>query len=113
MDIDAALNNTDVASGVALSPTAVYNSSNGTVSLINTNSVVWGSTSVVWGATSVVWGNSVVWGANTIQGTSVVWGSTSVVWGANSISGFSVVWGATSTTVSPMAAFSDGDDGEN
>jgi serine protease AprX len=113
LDINAALNNTDLASGVALSPTAVYNSSNGTVSLINTNSVVWGSTSVVWGATSVVWGNSVVWGANTIQGTSVVWGSTSVVWGANSMSGFSVVWGATSTTVSPIAAFSDGDDGEN
>ncbi len=113
LDVDAALNNTDLATGVALSPTAVYNSSNGTVSLINTNSVVWGSTSVVWGATSVVWGNSVVWGANTIQGTSVVWGSTSVVWGANSISGFSVVWGATSTTVSPMSAFSDGDDGEN
>ncbi len=113
LDIDAALNNTDLASGVALSPTAVYNPSNSTVSLINTNSVVWGSTSVVWGATSVVGGNSVVWGANTIQGTSVVWGSTSVVWGANSISGFSVVWGATSTTVSPMSAFSDGDDGEN
>jgi len=113
MDIDAALNNTDLATGVALSPTAVYNSSNGTVSLINTNSVVWGSTSVVWGATSVVWGNSVVWGANTIQSNSVVWGSTSVVWGATSMSGFSVVWGATSTTVSPIAAFSDGDDGEN
>jgi serine protease AprX len=113
LDISAALNNTDLAAGVALSPTAVYNSSNGTVSLMNTTSVVWGSTSVVWGATSVVWGNSVVWGANTIQGTSVVWGSTSVVWGANSISGFSVVWGATSTTASPMAAFSDGDDGEN
>jgi serine protease AprX len=113
LDVDAALNNTDLATGVALSPTAVHNSSDGTVSLINTNSVVWGSTSVVWGATSVVWGNSVVWGANTIQGTSVVWGSTSVVWGANSISGFSVVWGATSTTVSPMSAFSDGDDGEN
>ena len=113
LDIDAALNNTDLATGIALSPTAVYNSSNGTVSLINTNSVVWGSQSVVWGASSVVWGNSVVWGANTIQGTSVVWGSTSVVWGANSISGFSVVWGAASTTVSPMSAFSDGDDGEN
>lgn len=113
LDIDAALNNADLATGVALSPTAVYDPSTGCVSLINTTSVVWGSTSVVWGATSVVWGNSVVWGANTIQGTSVVWGSTSVVWGANSISGFSVVWGATSTTVSPMSAFSDGDDGEN
>jgi serine protease AprX len=113
LDIDAALNNTDLATGVALSPTAVYNSTNRTVSLVNTTSVVWGGTSVVWGATSVVWGNSVVWGANTITGTSVVWGSTSVVWGASSVSGFSVVWGATSTTASPMAAFSDGDDGEN
>lgn len=113
MDISAALNNTDLATGVALSPTAVYNSLNNSVNLVNTNSVVWGSTSVVWGATSVVWGNSVVWGANTITSNSVVWGSTSVVWGATSCSGFSVVWGATSTTASPMSAFSDGDDGEN
>src|ERR1700681_484843 len=112
LDIDAALNNTDLAAGVALSPTAVYDPITGTVSIVNT-SVVWGGTSVVWGATSVVWGNSVVWGANTITSNSVVWGSTSVVWGASSVSGFSVVWGATSTTVSPMAAFSDGDDGEN
>lgn len=112
LDIDAALNNTDVATGVAVSPTAVYDPITGTVSIVNT-SVVWGGTSVVWGATSVVWGNSVVWGANTITSNSVVWGSTSVVWGATSVSGFSVVWGATSTTVSPMAAFSDGDDGEN
>jgi serine protease AprX len=113
LDIDAALNNTDLATGVALSPTAVYNASTGTVTLVNTNSVVWGGASVVWGATSVVWGNSVVWGSNAILSNSVVWGSTSVVWGANSVSGFSVVWGANSTTVSPMAAFSDGEDGEN
>ena len=113
LDIDAALNNTDLATGVALSPTAVYNSSNNSVNLVNTTSVVWGSTSVVWGATSVVWGNSVVWGSTAITSNSVVWGSTSVVWGSTSVSGFSVVWGATSTTASPMNAFSDGDDGEN
>jgi len=112
LDIDAALNNTDLATGVAVSPTAVYDPITGTVSIVNT-SVVWGGSSVVWGATSVVWGDSVVWGANTITSNSVVWGSTSVVWGATSVSGFSVVWGATSTTVTPMAAFSDGDDGEN
>lgn len=113
LDVDAALNNTDLATGIALSPTAVYNASNGTVSLVNTNSVVWGGASVVWGATSVVWGNSVVWGSNTITSNSVVWGSTSVVWGATSVSGFSVVWGATSITATPMAAFSDSDDGED
>jgi serine protease AprX len=113
LDIEAALNNTDLATGVALSPTAVYDPISGTVSIVNTTSVVWGGASVVWGATSVVWGNSVVWGANTFTSNSVVWGSTSVVWGASSVSGFSVVWGANSTTVSPMSAFSDGDDGEN
>ena len=62
LDIDAALNNTDLATGVALSPTAVYNASNGTVTLMNTTSVVWGGTSVVWGASSLS-GFSVVWGA--------------------------------------------------
>src|SRR5580700_11244732 len=78
LDIDAALNNTDLATGVAVSPTAVYDPITGTVSIVNT-SVVWGGSSVVWGATSVVWGDSVVWGANTITSNSVVWGSTSVV----------------------------------
>src|SRR3981189_2351690 len=103
LDIDAALNNTDLAAGVALSPTAVYDPTTGTVSMVNT-SVVWGGTSVVWGATSVVWGNSVVWGANAITSNSVVWGAQSVVWGATSVSGTSVGWGATSTAASNMAA---------
>ena len=66
LDIDSALGNTDLATGVALSPTAVFNS-NGSVSIVNTSSSAFGGTSVVWGATSVVWGNSVVWGANVIH----------------------------------------------
>ena len=112
LDIDAALGNTDLASGVALSMTAVDN--NGVVSVQNTNpdSVFTGS-SVVWGATSVVWGNSVVWGSNVFSSTSVVWGATSVVWGSTSMSGYSVVWGATSTVESSIAALSDGDPGDN
>jgi len=113
LDIDAALGNTDLATGIALSPTAVYNSSNNTVTITNTSSSAFGGTSVVWGANSVVWGDSVVWGANAITSNSVVWGATSVVWGANSVSGFSVVWGATSTTASATSALSDGDDGDN
>src|SRR6202158_2455310 len=36
LDIDAALNNTDLATGVALSPTAVYDPISGTVSIVNT-----------------------------------------------------------------------------
>ena len=112
LDIQAALNNTDLADGLALSPTAVRNL-DGTVTIVNTSSAAFGGTSVVWGAMSVVWGNSVVWGANTITSNSVVWGAQSVVWGATSVSGTSVVWGATSTAASNMAALTNGDDGDN
>ncbi len=114
LDVDAALGNTNLATGVALSPTAVFNTSNDTVTITNTapDSVFAGS-SVVWGATSVMWGTSVVWGASAIEGTSVVWGATSVVWGAASVSGFSVVWGATSTVDSAQSALGTGDPGDN
>ena len=113
LNIDAALANTDLAAGVALSQTAVSNS-NGSVSVKNTSlDSVFAGSSVVWGASSVVWGNSVVWGTNVLSATSVVWGATSVVWGANSVSGFSVVWGATSTAASATAALSSGDPGDN
>jgi len=112
LDVDAALGNTDLATGVALSPTAVVNS-DGSVSIVNTSSSAFGGTSVVWGATSVVWGNSVVWGSNAITSNSVVWGATSVVWGATSMSGYSVVWGATSSVQSATTALSDGDPGDN
>jgi serine protease AprX len=113
LDLDAALNNTDLATGLALSPTAVYNSRTGQVTIANTSSAAFGGTSVVWGATSVVWGDSVVWGATAIVSNSVVWGATSVVWGSTSVSGFSVVWGATCTALNPMGSLSSGDDGDN
>jgi serine protease AprX len=113
LDLDAALNNTDLANGLALSPTAVYNSRTGQVTITNTSSTAFGGTSVVWGATSVVWGDSVVWGATAIVSNSVVWGATSVVWGSTSVSGFSVVWGATCTALNPMGSLSSGDDGDN
>jgi serine protease AprX len=112
LDVNAALGNTDLANGLALSMTAVDNNGNVTVQNTNPDAVFSGS-SVVWGATSVVWGNSVVWGANAFSATSVVWGATSVVWGSTSVSGYSVVWGATSTVESSMAALSDGDPGDN
>jgi serine protease AprX len=112
LDINAALGNTSLASGVALSPTAVLNS-NGTVTVTNTIDSNFSGSSVVWGANSVVWGTSVVWGSTAIEGTSVVWGATSVVWGATSTSACSVVWGATSSVASATAALSNGDPGDN
>ena len=87
LDIGAALANQDVAPsnvGAAMSPSVQYDSTTGTVSLVNGSSVVWGQ--------SMVWGQSVVWGQTVLSGTSVVWGE-SVVWGDSSLAGFSVVWG--------------------
>ncbi len=113
LDIDAALGNTDLATGLALSPTAVPNA-NGSVTIKNTvPGSIFGGMSVVWGSTSVIWGNSVVWGSNALSANSVVWGSTSVVWGSTSILGDSVVWGATSNAASATSALSDGDPGDN
>jgi serine protease AprX len=111
LNVDAALASTDTGTGVALSPTAVFNPLNNTVTIVNTNSVTWG-TSVVWG-NSIVWGSSVVWG-NAVMANSIVWGS-SVVWGNTVDTGFSVVWGNSIVWGSSTAttAYSDGQDGEN
>jgi serine protease AprX len=125
LNVQAAMSDTATAPptvGSALSPTAVFNSQNNSVSLVYGNSAV-ASNSVVWGS-SVVWGTSVVWGASTVSGTSVVWGSAlpwsnnvlsafSVVWGSNTgvaTTASSVVWGATATSAD--AAFSDAGDDE-
>jgi serine protease AprX len=124
LDLQAALANTDVAPatvGSALSPSVVYNSSNGTVSLVNGNSTILPG-SVVWGS-SVVWGTSVVWGAN-VTGSSVVWG-TALPWNSSSLNAFSVVWGASTGSTSATSvvwgasllngnsAFTDAGDDEN
>lgn len=85
LDVWAALNNSDVAIGAALSPTAVYDPLTGKVSVLFGTSLVWGDTST-WG-TSLVWGDSVF-----LNGTSLVWGD-SVVWGDKTFQGFSIVWG--------------------
>lgn len=112
LDVDSALANTDLATGVALSPTAIV-SSNGTISLSNTtlDSIFTGN-SVVWGSKSV-FANSVVWGSKTLSASSVIWGATSVVWGSSSVSGYSVVWGSKSSAASANSALATGDPGDN
>lgn len=123
LNVQAAITNTDLAPatvGSALSPYAVYNAQNGTVTLVYGNGTV-ASTSVVWGS-SVVWGTSVVWGSS-VSGSSVVWGS-SLPWNDNLLSAFSVVWGSSNGTASATSvvwgasvgnttsAFSDAGDDE-
>jgi serine protease AprX len=111
LDIDAALADTAVAEGAALSPTAVYNAANNTVTIVNTNSPT--GTSIVWGS-SIVWGTSIIWGSSVLNAESIVWGS-SVVWGNSVDTGFSVVWGSSIIwgASTSDAAFSDSQDGEN
>jgi serine protease AprX len=95
LDIQAALNNTDLAPatvGSAASPIASQDA-NGNVVLNTGSSVVWGN-SVLWGNTTV-WGNSVLWGTNTL-GQSVLWG-TSVCLGTSTTQGYSVLWGTSSS----------------
>lgn len=111
LDIDAALASTDLATGVALSPTAVNN--NGTVTIANTAlDANFKGSSVVWGSKSI-YANSVVWGSKAVSSSSVVWGAASVVWGSKSASGYSVVWGSKTTSASDSSALSNGDPGDN
>lgn len=53
----------DVLTGTALSPTAIYDTKTGAVSLqFSTGG-------------SIVWGSGIVWGSNTLQSNGIVWGS--------------------------------------
>lgn len=111
LDVNAALHNTDVASGGATSPTAVYDPATGQARLVNGTSIIWG-TSITWGG-STVWGDSIVWGGNTILDDSLVWGN-SIVWGQNGVAGNRIIWGTSIVWGSNgVNALSDGEDGEN
>jgi serine protease AprX len=87
LDIQAALNETNVAVGNALSPTAAYNSATGDVELITASKSVWG--------TQTVWGTRTVWGT-TVTDQGALWESTSAVWGDGAIEAFQTVWGTKS-----------------
>ncbi len=91
LDVAAALENSDVANGTAISPVAVRDEF-GNVTLVADSSAIWDN-SVMWGS-SVLWGSSVVWGSDVLlSGTSVLWGN-SVLWGATTVDGYSVIWGS-------------------
>jgi serine protease AprX len=128
LDLQAALQSTDIANGSAMSPTAVYNSSTGMVTMSSGSSSVWGSSAAwsgpaVWGNSQFVATNSVMWGASGDNGSSVMWGAgglwgSSVMWGASNDSGFatiwsnSVMWGASGDWSSSVMWGASADDGE-
>ena len=90
LDIAAALANTSLAQGTAMSPIAVYDNSTGTVGIVSDPSAVWNLNSV-WGVQSVYDVRS-VWGVNSIDASRSVWGLRSV-WGVNSVDATRSVWG--------------------
>ncbi len=92
LNMETALSDNSLAPanvGAALSPSVVYNSSNGSVSLVDGNNSI-PARSVVWGS-SPAWAFSAIWGD--VNGNSVVW-STPLPWNDNLLTAFSVVWGS-------------------
>jgi serine protease AprX len=112
LDVDAALGNTDVATGVSLSPTATFDPTSGIATLTNGQSIAWGN-SITWGD-SVVWGDSIVWGSGVVLDNSIIWGN-SVVWGDTTVAGNSIVWGDSIVwgVTDGDSALAFGEDGEN
>ena len=92
LDIWAALNNTDVAAGSAISPTAIYSTNDGKVYMVNTLGAVWGGPPAP--ADGAVWGGLVVWGPFVWEEhTGAIWG-TAALWGSGAANSFGAVWGA-------------------
>jgi serine protease AprX len=111
LDVYAALQNSDVASGSTASPIAVYNSSTGQATLSTSGPVPYGS-SITWGS-SIIWGNSIVWGTTAVLNDSIIWGN-SIIWGQSGVSGNTIIWGScVDQNQTAVNALSDGEDGEN
>jgi serine protease AprX len=103
MDINAALNSTDLATLPALSPSAVYNTSGQNVSVVVNFALTWGD-ALIWGE-ALTWGDSVF-----VNGTALIWGDA-MTWGNVNATGFALIWGESVTTMSGIQAMA-ADDGD-
>lgn len=102
VDLAAALADTALPTQSAMSPTAVYSSSTGTVTLTSDSSAVWGTSQAwsgpsVWGSSQFVGGSAIMWGTNTTSGSAIMWGTSdlwgsAIMWGTGTSSGFSSIW---------------------
>jgi serine protease AprX len=84
LDIQAALADTSLATGNALSPTATFESTAGEANLVFASGSVWG--------TGTIWGTGTVWGQAVVNGTGTIWGA-GAVWGQSGTEGFGTIWG--------------------
>jgi serine protease AprX len=127
VDLAAALASSDLSSGTAMSPIAVYDSNTGNVRLTSDSSSIWGASQTwsgpaVWGSSQFT-GSSIMWGATTSSGSSIMWGAnglwgSSIMWGASTSSGFSsiwsnsIMWGASGQAASSIMWGASADKGE-
>ena len=103
LDIQAALQSTDVSTGYARSPVVTFDSTTQNVYFVNDSFAVWGgssdwSTFAVWGGNAFNASQFAVWGGSNPYASFAVWGG-SAPWGNNTNNGFFAVWGG-STIVS-------------
>jgi serine protease AprX len=105
LNIAAALNDHDSASGLSLSPSVVWNPILKTAILMKAAGSTWDnnlwSLNSVWGpqvavstinGSSAAWGTSAAWGSSAAWGDSTQWG-TSAAWGDSGSSATSAAWG--------------------
>jgi serine protease AprX len=135
LDLNAALASTDLANGTAMSPTAIFNSSNGGVYLSSDKSAVWGTSATwsgqavygahqfvgsgaLWNASSSVmgnasgiWGSNIVWGSSTSAAFDSIW-SNNIVWGSSNDCSTNIVWGSGSSCATNIVWGSGTDKGE-
>jgi len=110
LDIQAALQSTDVSTGVATSPAVQYDPTTQSVYFVNDSFAVWGGSSdwssfAVWGGNVFVGSDFAVWGGSNPYASFAVWGG-SAPWGDNTNNGFFAVWGG-STIASDSASSSE------
>ena len=100
LDIQAALQSTDVSTGLAKSPVVQYDPTTQSVYFVNDSFAVWGGSSPAW-SSFAVWGGSAfvgdggqfaVWGGSSQWASFAVWGG-SASWGDDNDGGFFAVWG--------------------
>ena len=103
LDINGALNNTDLVTLPAMSPTAVYDPVTKKVTIVVNQVIIWGDV--------IVWGDTLIWGTNVlVNATGLIWGDA-ITWGDDSDPGFAIIWGSTISANTTLQA-SDVDDGD-
>jgi serine protease AprX len=101
LDLQAALTDSSLSSGLAKSPVVQYDPATQSIFFVKDSFAVWGGSSQTW-SSFAVWGGNVFVGSNfAVGGGSTPWSSFAVwggsaPWSSNTNNGFFAVWGGSS-----------------